>query len=176
MPSEMTSTLGPDPQFVWQAQELDEPIRAHDNTADISAGAGSRGPRRLWEGLGLIASIAHEGLQVINGGGRFEDGGVDVTERARAFALFMRGPGATPGFLVFDESHAIWECTPLPADPAALEDLTLSSLQPYEEVITSLVQAIEVVEQNPSVVHFSSAPSAAQSSFWFDSHVKVSSW
>ncbi|MQA89479.1 MAG: RagB/SusD family nutrient uptake outer membrane protein [Gemmatimonas sp.] len=172
--SEQTATLNSTGDFQF-AFELQEPRRAHDNTTDISAGAGPHGPRNFWSGVGNAATQAYNGLIALNEGAVIMDGDVDVTDRAWAYALFMRGWTWGYGGLVFDRFHILPETTPLPADPAALRDLTLSSLRPYPEVIeaavASLEEAIEVAQQNPSVVRF---PTLSESPLWFGTATPVS--
>jgi hypothetical protein len=169
--SEMTAGLN-QPDLIQQFNDLVEPRRPHDNTPDISAGVGPHGPRNLWAGLGTAATQAYNGLQGLDRGVVITEGGADVTPRARAFALFMRGWAWGYGGGIFDRFHVVPETTPLPTNPNDLRELINSSLRPYPEVIgaavASLEEAIRVAQEHPGVVRYPVSP------LWFGTSAPVS--
>jgi len=172
--SEMTSSLN-GTQDAQQARDLLEPRVEHNNGAHISQGVGPHGPRNYWAAIGRAANIPFDGLQVIEDGMVLTENGVDVTERARAFAKFMQGWSWGYAALIFDNVHVVPESVRLPGEPAALQQLILSTLVPYDEAIEAAVGALEaaiqIAQQNPGVVNF---PSYSESFFWFGSASQIS--
>jgi len=171
--SEFTASLN-GTQDAQQARDLLEPRVEHNNGAHISQGVGPHGPRNYWAAIGRAANIPYDGLQVIEDGMVLTESGVDVTERARAFAKFMQGWSWGYAALIFDQMHVVPESLRLPADPAGLQELNLSTLVPHsqgiEAAVGALEEAIQIAQQNPDVVHF---PSYSESFLWFGSASQI---
>lgn len=167
--AEFTATMSGGGTLLWY-EDIAEPIRPHDNGAVLSLGNGPHGPRNFWADVTRANSIAYDGLQRLDQGLVIKQGSQDVTARARAFAKFMQG--WTWGYLalVFDKAHVIPETVALPAEPAKLRALTLSSLVPADSVLSAAIRALEqaiaIAEKTPGVVRY---PSFAESAFWFGS-------
>lgn len=172
--SEFTSSLDGTNSFLHYL-DLVEPRIQHNNGAVIPQSNGPHGPRFYWAAIGTVASIAHEGLQILDDGMVIREAGVDVTDRARAFAKFMQGWAWGYTGLIFDQSHVVPESTRLPSDPAELDVLVASSLVPPDVAIAAAVGALEeaiaIAKRNPGVVHF---PSIVESPLWFGTPAPVS--
>jgi len=172
--SEMTSSLN-GTQDAQQARDLLEPRVEHNNSSQISQSVGPHGPRMFWAAIGRSANIPYEGLQIINDGMILREAGVDVTERARAFAKFMQGWSWGYAALVFDEVHVVPETLRLPDSQSELNQVVLSTLVGYDVAIQAAVdalqEAIQIAEMHPGIVHF---PSLSESFFWFGSPVAIS--
>ncbi len=173
--SEFTSSLSGTNSFLHYL-DLVEPRIEHNNGAVIPQSNGPHGPRNYWAEIGTVASIAHEGLGVLDDGMKIHEANVDVTDRARAFAKFMQGWAWGYSALIFDEIHVVPETTRLPQDPVALQELILSSLTPYgpavEAAVAAIEEAISIAQQNPDVVRF---PSVIESPLWFGTPGAVTS-
>ncbi len=164
---EMTATMaGQGTLLQWE--DLVEPGQPQDNGAVLSLGNGPHGPRMFWADVTSAATVAYDGLQILNEGMEITEGGQDVTARARAFSKLIQGWAWGYLGLMFDEAHVLHESVDIPSDPDGLWEVTLESLVPYEEVVeaalSSLDEAIQVAQQNPGVVHF---PSVSESPLWF---------
>jgi hypothetical protein len=171
--SEMTASLAgtADQQ---QARDLLEPRVAHNNGAQISQSVGPEGPRRFWASIGRAATIPYDGLQLIDNGMRLTENGVDVTDRARAFAKFMQGWSWGYAALIFEKAHVVPETVEFPAEPGALQEMIRNSLVPYdvaiEAAVSSLEEAIAIARRNPTVVFY---PSVTETIFWFGSPTTI---
>lgn len=174
--AEFTATMATQGTLLQFNDHAAEPRGVHDNGVVVSLGNGPQGPRDIWSTVHEAASVAHDGLEIIEADSVvIMDGDTDVTPRARAFSKFIQGYAWGHLGLVFDQAHVIDETTPLPQDPNLLEELMLESLTPYggvvEASLDAFAAAIEIAEQNPAVVQF---PSLAESNLWFGTASPVS--
>lgn len=172
--SEFTATYTGGGTLLWY-DELKEPRLPHDNGASLSIGNGPWGPRFFWADVTRANTVAYDGLQILDGGMVLQEGGVDRTPRARAFAKFMQG--WTWGYLglVFDRAHVVPETVDIPSDPAALMEVTLQTLVPSDSLLSAALRALDeaivIARQHPNVVSF---PSFSESPFWFGSPGQIS--
>src|SRR5690606_3309508 len=153
--SDMTATMAGQSTLL-QYQELVEPRVPHDNGAVLSLGNGPQGPRDFWAGVTRAASVAYDGLQLIDEGMVILDNGVDVTPRAEPFAEVTGGGPRGQLRLVVQGTGRPPEGSPVAAGPAALREPTLSTLAEYPEAVAAAVGALEdataLAEANPAVV------------------------
>ena len=171
--AQWTATLAGS-QDQQQYEEIMEPRRTHNNSAQISQGVGPHGPRNYWAAIGRAQSIAYDGLQILDDGMVITEGGVDVTARARAFAKFMQGWSWGYAALIFDKSHLVPETMDIPAEPSRVIETAVNTLTDHDKVIAeaikSLDEAIRIARANPAVVTYPAFPG---SQLWFGSPTAI---
>jgi starch-binding outer membrane protein, SusD/RagB family len=146
--------------------ESQEPRTSYDNSPGISADSGPWGPRLLWSSLSQVASNSNDGMRGIRERGiRLSEGEIDVTPRARAFALLMRGWAWGYLAMMYDRAVLVPEWEPVPDD--AIEQ-AIRSIRPWEVVrdsaLASLEEAISISGRHTFVV-----PAVSESRRWFGS-------
>jgi hypothetical protein len=160
--SEFTATLMGNTLLMWN--DFKEPRERHDNGALISVGNGPHGPRQFWASSNTAASIAFDGLQILNETGMtISEGGADVTPRAKAFAKFIQGWAWGIQAIVFDRAHYIPETMTIPASPSELAEVSKETLVDWSVLLE---------HANPTVVSYP-AFSATQA-LWFGSQDPIS--
>ncbi len=172
--ADMTGTLsGPtSAQWIVESREPRPPL---ENSPVICSTICQWAPRDFWGRLGTAMSIPFDGLQLIDGGMTFTEGGVDITPRARAFAKLVQGLAWGYSALTYDQTNIVPETIDLNA--VSIPELNISSLTDYPEAaaaaVASLEEAIQIAQQHPTVVHF---PSVEQEPNvpWFGSPEPIS--
>ena len=171
--AQWTATLAGS-QDQQQYEEIQEPRRTHNNSAQISQAVGPHGPRNYWAAIGRAQSISYDGLQLLDDGMVIMEGTTNVTPRARAFAKFMQGWAWGYAALIFDKSHLVPETQDLPADPNGVISMAVETLTPHEEVIAAAVKSLEdaiaIARANPAVVTYPAFPA---SQLWFGSPTPI---
>ncbi len=172
--SEFTATMAGYNTLLWW-DDVKEPRVRHDNGAFISVGNGPSGPRNFWTLSGRAGSIAYDGLQLIDGGLQIEEGGVDRTPRARAYAKFMQGWVWGYQSMIFEKANYVPESMNIPSDPRALVEMSQQTLVDHpallDAALASLDEAIALAQAHPAVVNF---PSFGESPLWFQSAEAIS--
>jgi len=172
--SEFTGTFTGGGTLLWWA-DLQEPRIPLDNGAVLSLGNGPHGPRNFWTQVTRAASVASDGLQILNERElTVRSGTTDVTPRARAFAKFIQGWSWGYLGLLFDEAHLFDETMKIPANREQLVGVAVGSLKPYPQLIAAAVaaldEAIAIAQANPNVVTY---PPFPESNLWFGSQSAV---
>jgi len=172
--SEFTATFQAGGSLLWWA-DLQEPRIPLDNGPVLSVGNGPWGPRNFWTQVTRSASVASDGLQILNDRNMTVlSGTTNVTPRTRAFAKFIQGWSWGYLGLVFDEAHLFDETKTIPANREQLVEVAVGSLKPYPQLIAAAVaaldEAIAIAQANPNVVTY---PPFPESNLWFGSQSAV---
>lgn len=172
--SEFTATFTGGGTLLWW-DDLQEPRIPQDNGPVLSVGNGPWGPRNFWTQVTRAASVASDGLQILNEQNQpIMQGAVDVTPRTRAFAKFIQGWSWGYLGLVFDEAHLFDETGLIPSNREELIAVAVGSLKPHPQMIAAAVAALEeaiaIAQANPNVVNY---PEFAASGLWFGTQTAV---
>lgn len=169
--ADMTATMSGTNSAVWYL-DIDEPRREHNNAATICSTICEWGPRDYWVRISSASSIPYDGLRLLDTDVVIQQGGQDVTPRARAFAKFMQGWSWGYAALIFDRVNVVPESLSIPESLAELQEFSVSTLLPYDEAIeaavASLEEAMAIARAYPTVVTYP-IEEAGQSIPWFAS-------
>jgi hypothetical protein len=142
-----------------------EPRKQLDNTTTVGSTTGPWGARITWDDMLQIAASVRDALVVIDDLGLVieDDGGNDVTQRARAFAKFMQGWSYTTLAMLYDQVVVVDETVPQSSD--AIQQ-AVDYMVPWQDAmaagIAAFQEAITIAEANPFTL-----PSAAQTRSFF---------
>jgi hypothetical protein len=127
------------------------------------------GPARLmailWRASHAMASNAYDYLRTAEElGFTFEEGGVDVTERNRAYAKLMQGYAWGYQAVIYDQGIPFSEDIDLQNDPTAQAQEVIA---PWPEVLDKAIESIEAAIQIAQAAPNFTFPSNATDRGWF---------